>query len=207
MRRCEAAASGRQEAEDATELNKKWFFKNLSVNFAGMLTKLDNFRKINLLTALSVTLGHGSSPGSWFGKTLDSEASIRPKAMMHFPLFQISPYFRKSFRVNGKFSKYYFFLEKFCFYPQNFLKIFDSKFFTFPDFLKIHIFPPTSGKISFSSTFCNFPLFSFDLRVLTLYAIHALDTPAKIYLWINSASYVNDGKLLWFYFQIAHNYL
>src|SRR6218665_600409 len=36
-----------------------------------------------------------------------SGASIPSDVMMHFPLFQISPYFQKIFRLCGKFSKFY----------------------------------------------------------------------------------------------------
>jgi len=40
-----------------------------------------------------------------------------PEAMMHFPLFQISPYFRQIFRLCGKFSKFYLSPEKFVRFP------------------------------------------------------------------------------------------
>src|SRR6218665_3115725 len=41
-------------------------------------------------------------------------SSIPSETMMHFPLFQISPYFRKNFEIRGKFSQFYLF-------PTNFL--------------------------------------------------------------------------------------
>ena len=64
------------------------------------------------------------------------------EAMMHFPLFQIPPYFRKSFRLCGNFSK-----KCFVFHPPKFLM-------TFPPYFRFFsTFPPISGKLLFPPTF------------------------------------------------------
>src|SRR6218665_2923070 len=48
-----------------------------------------------------------------FGRIGVGSASDRgvhpPEAMMHFPLFQISPYFRKFFRLHGNLFQFYLF--------------------------------------------------------------------------------------------------
>src|SRR6218665_1535751 len=83
-------------------------------------------------------------------------ASIPPKAMMHFLLFQTSPYFRKIFRVLGKFSEFYLFRTVFSFYPPtspSFLPISKKTSFPLQYFLK---FPPV-----FVQFMCFFP----NLRV------------------------------------------
>src|SRR6218665_237471 len=90
-------------------------------------------------------------------------------AMMHFPLFQISPYFRTSFTVRFRFChQFYLFLKQFQFSPPTFLITFlvtHSKFLTSLCFHKMYTFLPISEKL-LSPYFYNFPLFSFDFLFL-----------------------------------------
>ena len=72
---------------------------------------------------------------------MGSGASIPPEAMMHFPLFQISPYFSKDFQT---------FLKFLVFYSPKFLMTFFPCFSTFPPSL-------FRENYYFSPSFKNFP--------------------------------------------------
>src|SRR6218665_3299463 len=84
-------------------------------------TKLRNTLNWPLLTEyLDPTLGLCCSPIVWHRYALTG-ASIPSEAMMHFPLFQISPYFQNFFRLCVSFP------DKFLdFHPPNFLMTFFS---------------------------------------------------------------------------------
>ena len=74
-----------------------------------------------------------------------------PETMMHFPLFQISPYFRKIFRLWGKFSQFEKFLH---FHPPKFLMTFFSHRPQISNFapifpVSVHV-PPCFAKIIIS---------------------------------------------------------
>src|SRR6218665_369674 len=82
--------------------------------------------------------------------------------MMHFPLFQISPYSRKKFRTPWKIFRFDLYPKKFFdFHPPKFLMTFFSHLqvnLNFPPIFAISLhFPHISGKSYFPPIFFKFP--------------------------------------------------
>ena len=77
-----------------------------------------------------------------------------PEAIMHFHLFQISPYFRKKFTILPFPKKISIFIAKISDYL--FLVIDYTNFEFLPYFCCCSTFPPISGKLLFPPTFANF---------------------------------------------------
>ena len=90
-------------------------------------------------------------------------APIPPETMMHFPLFQISPLFLKSFRTFGNFFYNFTFSRKMS--SLSSAKISDDllflvinhKFRISPLFSLFHYISPSVSRKFFHPTFTNFP--------------------------------------------------
>ena len=129
---------------------------------------------------LRFIVGHG---GSMAG------ASINPEAMMHFPPLQISPHFRKIFRLCGKFSKF------------SSAKISYDLFFSHRPRISVH-FPPLSQKLLFPPpSFYKFPpLFSQNspaFYILSVYFVSPLLWPWCIYASPNART-GRPCSVVWF---------
>src|SRR6218665_3019012 len=86
-------------------------------------------------------------------------ASMPPETMMHFPLFQIALYFRKIFKLGGKFSKCYLFPKNFSIFIRRLMTFFSHRpqIYNFPLFSLFQYIPPVSRKLLFPPYFLQFP--------------------------------------------------
>ncbi len=105
------------------------------------------------------SLTHKTSTPIYFPSLL-SGASIPLRQWCISPLFQIFPYFRKKFRLRGKFSQFYLFPKKFQFSSAKFFLSLTTNFEFSPYFRCFSTFPPISRKLLFPPTFqISFPNF------------------------------------------------
>src|SRR6218665_1144389 len=127
--------------------------------------------------------------------------------MMHFsPVSDLLPYFRKTFRLCGKFSKFY------LIFPFSSAKISDDLFyFEFPPYFPyFSTFPPVSRKLLFPPYFEKFPhcfpkihlLFTyfmcisfppyFDHDAFMHHPMHVLDAPGFEHLSLKGVPFNSD---------------
>ena len=132
--------------------------------------------------------GGGMRIGYMKEQCIQSGASIPPETMMQFPLFQISPYFLKLFRLWGKFSQFYLF-------PRNFWWPFFShrpQISNFPIFpISVHLPPTCFAKIIISPYFDKFPpvLDKFTCLLHTLRVFRFPPTLTVMHLCITQCTY------------------
>jgi len=114
---------------------------------------------------------------------------------MHFPLFQISPYFQKYFRLCGQFSKFYFFPKNFSiFIRQNFWWSFlaiDHKFRISPPTFPVSVHFPFA-KIIICPFFNKFvPLFSKNSPAFYILYVYFVSSPTltMMHLCITQCTY------------------
>src|SRR6218665_3850344 len=119
----------------------------------------------------------------------EAGASIPLRQQCIFPLFQISPGFRKNFGLRGEFPQFDLFPENFpIFIRENYS--FTTNFKFPPYFPSFNSFPPCFGKFFFFPTFAKFPPISLNFRVFTYFSLRVFSpTFTMMHLCITQCTY------------------